>query len=93
KEVLLNEVRTPEGELVLEARTVPYDVLVLSLGSRANDFGVPGVRQQCHFIDSQQQAEAFNGVLRARMLRAVVRDERLRVAIVGAGATGVELAA
>ncbi|AXL51268.1 pyridine nucleotide-disulfide oxidoreductase [Paraburkholderia caffeinilytica] len=93
KEVLLNEVRTPEGELVLEARAVPYDVLVLSVGSRANDFGVPGVRQHCHFIDSQQQAEAFNGVLRARMLRAVVRDERLRVAIVGAGATGVELAA
>lgn len=93
KEVMLREVRTPEGELVLEARVIPYDVLVLSLGSQANDFGVPGVRQYCHFIDSQKQAEAFNGVLRSRILRAVVRDEKLRVAIVGGGATGVELAA
>ena len=48
KEVLLSELRTPEGDLVLEARMVAYDVLVLSLGSRANDFGVPGVRQHCH---------------------------------------------
>ncbi|MBC8751717.1 MULTISPECIES: NAD(P)/FAD-dependent oxidoreductase [Paraburkholderia] len=93
KEVLLDEIRTPEGELVLEPRTIPFDVLVLSVGSQANDFGVPGVRQHCHFIDSQKQAEAFNVVLRNRMLRAVAKDERLRVAIVGAGATGVELSA
>ncbi len=51
KEVLLDEMRTPEGELVLEARTIPFDVLVLSVGSQANDFGIPGVRQHCHFID------------------------------------------
>ncbi|MDP9651878.1 FAD-dependent oxidoreductase [Paraburkholderia caledonica] len=93
KEVLLNAVRTRAGDLVLEARTVTYDVLLLSLGSRANDFDPPGVTQYCHFIDSQEQAEGLNGVLHARMLRAVVRDERLWVAIVGAGATGVELAA
>ncbi|MGF6372275.1 NADH dehydrogenase [Paraburkholderia sp. RAU6.4a] len=91
--VQLDELRTPEGEVVLGPRTVGYDVLVLSLGSRANDFGVPGVKEHCHFIDSQKQAEAFNAALRARVFRSVVKDEPLRVAIVGAGATGVELSA
>lgn len=93
RQVQLNEIRTPEGELILEPRTVEYDVLVLSLGSRANDFGVPGVKEHCHFIDSQKQAEAFNSTLRARVFRSVAKDEPFRVAIVGAGATGVELSA
>jgi len=93
REVQLASIRTQEGNLVLESRTVPYDVLLLSLGSRANDFGVPGVMEHCHLIDSQQQAEAFNVALREHALRCVVRDEELRVAIVGAGATGVELSA
>jgi NADH:quinone reductase (non-electrogenic) len=91
--VQLAELRTPDGESVLGPRTVEYDVLVLALGSRASDFGVPGVKEHCHFIDSQRQAEAFNTALRTRIFRSVVQDESLRVAIVGAGATGVELAA
>jgi NADH dehydrogenase FAD-containing subunit len=35
-------------------------VLVLAFGSRANDFGTPGVVEHCHFIDSQDQADSFN---------------------------------
>lgn len=93
REVQLDAIRAQDGTLVLEPRTVPYDVLILSLGSRANDFGVPGVKEHCHLIDSQQQAETFNAALRARAVRSVVKDEQLRVAIVGAGATGVELSA
>jgi NADH:ubiquinone reductase (H+-translocating) len=93
REVQLAAVTAHDGGRVLEARAVPYDVLLLSLGSRANDFGVPGVVEHCHLIDSLQQAETFNVALRERALRSVVKDEELRVAIVGAGATGVELSA
>ncbi|MGU7782231.1 NAD(P)/FAD-dependent oxidoreductase [Burkholderia sp. PU8-34] len=93
REVRLAAMTAHEGGLMLEPRTVPYDVLLLCLGSRANDFGVPGVIEHCHLIDSQQQAETFNVALRERALRSVVKDEELRVAIVGAGATGVELSA
>ncbi|MEX3936386.1 NAD(P)/FAD-dependent oxidoreductase [Paraburkholderia phymatum] len=93
REVQLAGISAYEGGLMLEPRTVPYDVLLLSIGSRANDFGVPGVMEHCHLIDSQQQAETFNVALRERALRSVVKDEELRVAIVGAGATGVELSA
>jgi NADH dehydrogenase len=93
RRVELGEIRTQEGAVIVDSRTVEYDVLVISLGSRANDFGTPGVKTYCHFIDSQQQAENFNVVLRNHVLRAVAKDESLRVAVVGAGATGVELSA
>ncbi|WP_322028882.1 NAD(P)/FAD-dependent oxidoreductase [Paraburkholderia sp. J76] len=93
RRVQLGALTTPDGGMVLEPREVEYDVLVLALGSRANDFGVPGVADHCYFIDSQKQAVTFNEALRARAFRSVARDEALRVAIVGGGATGVELAA
>jgi len=83
----------PEGQELVGRRTLPYDVLVLAIGSQANDFGTPGVAAHCHFIDSQAQAERFNAVLRGRLLRSAVHNEALRVSIVGGGATGVELAA
>ncbi len=78
---------------VVGPRVVPYDVLVLALGSGANDFGVPGVQAHCHFIDSQAQAEAFNHRLRWQLFRGALQDEAVTIDIVGAGATGVELAA
>ncbi|RKU04934.1 FAD-dependent oxidoreductase [Burkholderia sp. Nafp2/4-1b] len=93
RRVQLGEIRSQDGERVIDARELEYDVLILALGSQANDFGVPGVREQCYFIDSQQQAETFNEALRMRVFRSIARDEPFRVAIVGAGATGVELAA
>ncbi|RJG07887.1 NAD(P)/FAD-dependent oxidoreductase [Noviherbaspirillum cavernae] len=93
REVTLAPLEMPDGEVIVGQRTLGYDVLILAIGSRANDFGVPGVTAHCHFIDSQAQAEAFNLTLRGRILRSVVNDEILRVAIVGGGATGVELSA
>ncbi|AOJ89710.1 pyridine nucleotide-disulfide oxidoreductase [Burkholderia sp. MSMB0856] len=93
RRVQLAEIRSQDGERMIDARELEYDVLILALGSQANEFGVPGVREHCYFIDSQQQAETFNEALRMRVFRSIARDEPFRVAIVGAGATGVELAA
>jgi NADH dehydrogenase len=89
----LGEIRAAEGNLLVEPRALSYDWLVLALGSGVNDFGTPGVREHAHAIDNQAQAEAFNQALRGRLLRAALHDTDVRVAIVGAGATGVELAA
>jgi NADH:ubiquinone reductase (H+-translocating) len=36
------------GEVVAGRREKDYDVLVLAFGSRANDFGTPGVAEHCH---------------------------------------------
>jgi len=83
------------GETVVEAQTLDYDTLVIAVGSQANDFGTPGAREHCHFIDSRAQAEAFTEALRDAILRVLASKQPrdLTMAIVGAGATGVELAA
>ena len=81
------------GEEVEGGRELEYDVLVLAFGSRANDFGTPGVIEHCHFIDSQDQADSFNARLRAQVVRSFAQGGSIDIAIVGGGATGVELAA
>ncbi|MCI0752924.1 NAD(P)/FAD-dependent oxidoreductase [Teichococcus vastitatis] len=95
REVLLAPLLDATGAEVLGPRRVSYDVLVLAIGSQANDFGIPGVREHCHFIDSRRQAEAFNEALRMDTIRCLSDQdgETLDVAVVGAGATGVELSA
>ncbi|MBO9855132.1 FAD-dependent oxidoreductase [Xanthomonas sp. A1809] len=82
-----------EGEEVVPERTIDYDTLVLAVGSRANDFGTPGVAEHCESIDGRSDAIAFNDRLRVELLKAVVAASPLTVGIVGGGATGVELAA
>jgi NADH:ubiquinone reductase (H+-translocating) len=81
------------GEVVAGARELAYDVLILAFGSRANDFSTPGVVEHCHFIDSHDQADAFNARLRAHVVRSFAGGDDIHIAIVGGGATGVELAA
>ena len=70
-----------------------YDLLVLAIGSRANDFGTPGVSEHCLTIDDLTEAEHFHDQLRCHLLARLDRGGRLEIAIVGGGATGVELAA
>ncbi len=85
-----------DGEQVLARRSLDYDLLVLAIGSEANDFGVPGVAQHCWFLDTLAEARRFQ----RRLLDALLRfadhaapAARFHIAIVGGGATGVELAA
>ena len=78
---------------MLAGREVAYDTLVLAVGSRADDFGTPGVAEHCRFIDEIREAERFNDVLRSRLMQGVDAGRDVGVVIVGGGATGVELAA
>ncbi|OZI43923.1 NAD(P)/FAD-dependent oxidoreductase [Bordetella genomosp. 4] len=91
------EVRDAVGEVVLPERELPYDTLVLALGSESNFFNTPGAAQYAVTLDSTENAEAF----RLTMLKAMVQVDQakvndpsaeLNVVIVGGGATGVELA-
>jgi NADH dehydrogenase len=93
--VRLAAVKDPAGgKVVLSPRDLDYDDLVLAFGSQVNDFGVEGVVEHCHMLDSSDQASAFNRCfLNAAMQMAEGQREHLAVGIVGAGATGVELAA
>ncbi|WP_159995658.1 NAD(P)/FAD-dependent oxidoreductase [Roseomonas sp. 18066] len=95
KVIQLGALADRNGAEVLPARALSYDTLVIAVGSRANDFGIPGVREHCSFIDSRDQAEEFNAALRNQVLRCLSGPDAatLDIAIVGAGATGVELSA
>lgn len=87
-----------EGREVTPVREVPYDMLVMAVGSTTNDFGTPGVAENAIALDTPDQAVRFhqrliNGMLRAHTQAGPVRDGQLHVTVIGAGATGTELAA
>lgn len=93
QEIVLDAIVSDDGREVVPARRIGYDKLIMAVGSGANDFGTPGVLEHCYMIDSRRKADDFNQEIRLRMLRGMTEGETLQVAIVGAGATGVELAA
>jgi NADH:ubiquinone reductase (H+-translocating) len=87
-----------DGKVVTPPRTIPYDTLVIAIGSECNDFGTPGVRQHAISLDTPVQAKRFhtklvNAHIRGHAQATPLRPEQLHVAIIGAGATGAELAA
>jgi NADH dehydrogenase len=87
-----------QGKELIPAREFPYDTLIIAVGSVSNDFGIPGVRDHCLFLDTHDQAEVFQSKLLEATLyvhaqATPTHSSELDVAIAGAGATGVELAA
>jgi len=95
KTITLKPTLDESGQQVLPERTLPYDTLVMAIGSVSNDFGTPGVAEHCYFLDSHQQAERFHHGLLNNFMRInqQAHDGQLHIAIVGGGATGVELSA
>jgi NADH dehydrogenase len=87
-----------EGRELIPRRRIAYDTLALALGSHTNDFGTPGAREHAISLDTPEEAELFHrrlidACIRANAQTGPLRVEQLKVAIIGAGATGVELAA
>ena len=87
-----------EGIQVTQPRTFGYDTLIISVGSQSNDFGTPGVKEHALKLETAADARRFHARLvhaciRAHAQSTPMRPEQLHVAIIGAGATGVELAA
>jgi NADH dehydrogenase len=97
KEIHLQPVIGLEEQEVVPERILSYDTLVIAVGSRTNDFGTKGAAEHCIFLDSREQADRFHKKFLYRFLRAKTHPELdqsgLNIAIVGAGATGVELSA
>ncbi|WP_082700885.1 NAD(P)/FAD-dependent oxidoreductase [Erythrobacter sp. YT30] len=100
KTISLAPVDDEHGDELIGSHTIRYDYLALAVGSVSNDFGVPGVSEHCIFLDSRPEADRFRTKLLNHCLRVSrtmsanpKADARVKVAIVGGGATGVELGA
>jgi NADH dehydrogenase len=96
REVVLAPMYDEDGGEILPSTRIPYDYLVIALGSISNDFNTAGVKDHCLFLDSPTQAHKFHNKLLNKFLhiqRVTGSGDHVRIAIVGAGATGVELSA
>ena len=99
--VLLDQVvdlNLAKREVKLKTRTLPYDYLVLALGSRNNYFGHPEWEQFAPGLKTLEDAVTIRSRVLYSFEKAENTDdtkERLRlmtVIIIGGGPTGVELA-
>jgi NADH:ubiquinone reductase (H+-translocating) len=81
-----------------ETGPIPYSRLVLALGSRPNDFAIPGLAERALSLYSVQDAErvwaAANDAVAAAARESDPERQRHQATVVigGGGATGVELA-
>lgn len=87
-----------EGREITPASSLGYDTLVIAIGSVTNDFGTKGAAEFAVPLETPEQATRFNrrlinACLRANAQTEPVRPGQLHIAIIGAGATGTELAA
>lgn len=100
RHVIIAPILDEDGCEIMGRHRIRYDYLVLAVGSVSNDFGTQGVRRNCLFLDSRLQADRFRSKLLDHCLRVSRSmsehpedDAHVRIAVVGGGATGVELAA
>jgi NADH:ubiquinone reductase (H+-translocating) len=100
RQVIVAPILDEDGSELIGRQTIRYDYLVIAVGSVTNTFNTPGAAQHCILLDEREQADRF----RLRLLNHCLRvsramstdpasDAHVRIAIVGGGATGVELAA
>ncbi len=90
-----------DGVQVTPARSFGYDTLVIAVGSQSNDFGTPGVAEHALKLETTDDARRFHRRMVGALIRANAQlaqheplaPHQLQVAIIGAGATGVELSA
>ena len=98
KEIYVSPTISDSGEELIPKRTFSYDTLVMAIGSVSNSFGIKGVEEHCLFLDTTSQAFKFQKQLVESYIKNhagadAAKNKQLSIAIVGGGATGVELSA
>ncbi|MBX3607792.1 MAG: NAD(P)/FAD-dependent oxidoreductase [Piscinibacter sp.] len=98
REVIVDPAIDEEGQPITVPYRRGYDTLVIAVGSHTNDFGTPGVAEHAIALETPADADRFhrrlvNACIRAHVQQTPLTPRQLQVAIIGAGATGVELSA
>lgn len=95
KEIILATVSDVNENI--SQRVLSYDILVLAIGSVANDFNIPGVKEHCLFLDNHEQANSLRNHLIQQLLHLSLdissAQKQFNICVVGGGATGIELIA
>ncbi|KAK4974453.1 hypothetical protein LTR42_005097 [Elasticomyces elasticus] len=86
-------IEASRGELF----SMPYDKLVIGVGSYSQTFGIPGVKDNAHFLKDVQDARKIRNKLLSSFETAALpttpvalKKQLLNFAIVGGGPTGIE---
>ncbi len=87
-----------DGATILPERSIAFTSLVIAVGSTSNYFGVPGALEHTISLNAPEDAERFRLRLLTQLAQAETRRAQgqpgeVDIVIIGAGATGVELAA
>lgn len=98
KKITLAAILDTQQHEIVPQRSLTYDVLIIAVGSMANDFNTPGVQEHCLFLDNFSQANYFQQILTQNLQRlahqkSMGQTKPFTIAVVGGGATGVELTA
>lgn len=94
RQIILAAVKDQAQQQILPERILSYDSLIIAIGSISHDFAMPGVKEHCHFLDSHADSADFHQLLLKNLLRLQAQLlPHLNIAIIGGGATGIELAA
>lgn len=91
---------TCRSQVTGETFEVPFDLLVIAVGARVDDYGIPGVAEHTLQLADVEDARRIRGELLARFAAADVPGlgeeelrRRMRMVVCGGGPTGVEVAA
>lgn len=79
-----------ENKVHLENSKIDFDYLVLAVGCEVNDFGIAGLQEYAMNLKTYDDALKIQNLLKEKLL--FLGQNNFKVAVGGAGATGVELA-
>jgi NADH dehydrogenase len=87
------QIRPNDKKVILEDGTLSYDYLVIGLGGEPETFGIPGLKENAHFIRSINSVRLIREHIEyqfARFTKEPHRKDYLTFIVGGAGFTGIE---
>lgn len=74
-----------ENAIIINSQRIPFDYLIIAVGSETNDFGIKGVKENCYYLKDMKDVYKLKEQLNNK-------NENHQITILGAGPNGLELA-